>query len=118
MVSSEDPARKKLRINRHLTFDYIFCVNETSSLTSNVIIRWRGCDSIGIVPTIDGLYTGEELSSVGAYILCDTHHVMAKQHTSNTLRELKLDIAKRFYPVSQVYCNAAWSVVAFPCPKH
>ena len=49
---------------------------------------------------------------------CDTNHVMAKQHTSNTLREIKLDIEKRFYPKSEVCCYATKSVVAFPCPKH
>ena len=52
------------------------------------------------------------------YVQCGTNHVMVKQHTNNILREIKLDMAKRFYPMSRVCCYAVKSVVALPCPKH
>ena len=42
---------------------------------------------------------------------------MVKQHTNNIWREIKLDMAKRFYPMSRVYCYATKSVVALLCPK-
>ena len=42
---------------------------------------------------------------------------MVKQHTNNIWREIKLDMAKRFYPMSRVYCYAAKSMVALSCPK-
>ena len=119
MASSEEPARKKIATKS--SFKVRLCVLCQGDKFTNI----KGDHQVGQLrqpalqsyqPLVDCIQHRAKYHQYGVAHLernctismqCDTNHVMAKQHTSNTLREIKLDIAKWFYPMSQVYCCAA-----------
>ena len=138
MASSEQPARKKRATESSI--DFRLCLVCEGNKFTNIkgdhqLEHLRQPELESYQQLVDCIKIGFSTKTLSMFVCiknwvahleknrttnmqCGTNRVMAKQHTNNTLRDTKLDMTKRFHPKSQVYCHAAKSAVALPCPKH